>query len=365
MKLNEIIDPTLLNEMIKAKYVRVQMHPTLPLRIFNYSETCAYSKTWNAATLKTRGLIVDADDNIIARPFEKFFNSTEHDDPDRGGLPTDEPVAVTDKLDGSLGILYFVDSQPWIATRGSFASTQAQHATEVYRTRYHGHWEPIPGNTYLFEIVFPSNRIVLDYGDMDDLVLLGAVDIETGYTMSSHEAADESNWFGPVAQEFPYKSYAEALAAPPRENAEGIVVHFRDSDLRVKLKYETYVRLHKIITGTSTIGVWEHLRKGADLSEMLENVPDEFFDWVQATAADLTARKNAMVDNAREAFDYIGKPGDGETVDRKAFAMEAAQYGFLRPALFSLLDGKPIDDWAWKLVRPVHELPFQQSEAVA
>ena len=35
---------------------------------------------------------------------------------------------------------------------------------------------------------------------------------------------------------FPYASLAEALAAPPRENAEGLVVYFPGTGHRLKLK---------------------------------------------------------------------------------------------------------------------------------
>lgn len=357
MKLNELINPDLLNEMREQKYIRVNTHPEAPLRIFNYTEIAAFSKTWNEATMTCRGLIVDDAGIVIARPFTKFFNAGERDGE---GLPTNEPVTVTDKMDGSLGILYTTGGEPWIATRGSFTSDQAIHATTVYRERYHGTWNPCGDCcTYLFEIVYPQNRIVLDYGSMDDLVLLGAVNIQTGASYSPDEVVRDTGWAGPVAETFPYASYTEALAAEPRANAEGVVVHFRDSDMRVKLKQADYVRLHKIVTGTSTIGVWEHLRTGADMEALLENVPDEFFDWVKATTTDLTNKHNALTSEARKVYATI------PTEDRKTFALAAATHGNLRPALFALLDGKSIDDWAWKLIRPVHQLPFKQSEAVA
>lgn len=363
MNIDGIVPPTLLADMIQQKYVRQQQHPTLPFIIRNYTETAAFSKTWNAATLNCRGLITDLSGEVVARPFTKFFNSGEHENPERSGLPTDEPVTVTDKMDGSLGILYFHEGEPWIATRGSFASEQAQHATSLYRQQYHGHWEPTEGHTYLFEIIYPGNRIVLEYEGLDDLVMLGAVDIGSEQSLSPYEAADEANWFGPVATEFPYKTYAEALAAPPRDNAEGVVVHFRESDMRVKLKQPDYVALHKIITGTSTIGVWERLRAGDDLAALAENVPDEFYDWVKQTAHELNVVHTQWVWAAQDAYRNIVSRVDPD--DRKAFAMEANQHGNLRPALFALLDGKSIDDWAWKLVRPEHQLPFKQSESVA
>ena len=39
---------------------------------------------------------------------------------------------------------------------------------------------PKPGKTYLFEIIYPENRIVVDYGDYKGLVLIDVIDNETG-----------------------------------------------------------------------------------------------------------------------------------------------------------------------------------------
>jgi len=62
---------------------------------------------------------------------------------------------------------------------------------------------------------------------------------------------------GPVVESFAYATFAEALAAPPRDDREGLVVHFTDADQRVKIKYAEYVRLHRIVTGLSARTVWE------------------------------------------------------------------------------------------------------------
>ena len=57
-----------------AGYINMQMHPSAPLYIYNYSKMCQIDKMWNDTTEKCRGLIVDSNDNIISRPFRKFYN---------------------------------------------------------------------------------------------------------------------------------------------------------------------------------------------------------------------------------------------------------------------------------------------------
>ena len=102
--IDAICAPALLDQMITGGYVRVQRHPSQPLSIYNYTEKAQFENVWNQATLNCRGLIVDnATRSVLARPFAKFFN---HGQPGAPVLDLDEPVSVTDKADGSLGVLY-------------------------------------------------------------------------------------------------------------------------------------------------------------------------------------------------------------------------------------------------------------------
>src|SRR5690348_3156144 len=226
--LADVLDPAELAIAVEKGLVRTQRHPTRPFVIYNYTEACQYAGAWTPVTLACRGLIVDTGGQIVARPFAKFFNHSESHAPrfDPAGA-----VAVTDKSDGSLGIIYHDRDGLAVATRGSFASDQAVHATEVLRTRYAG-FTPPAGLTVLVEIIYPGNRIVVDYQGLDDLVLLGAVDIATGRTYGPEAVPD---WPGPVVETFGYATFAEALAAPPRDGREGLVVHFTAADQRVKI----------------------------------------------------------------------------------------------------------------------------------
>src|SRR5690348_14978098 len=166
--LRDVFDPVELTAAIESGLVRLQRHPSRPFTIYNYTEACQYSAAWSPITLACRGLIVDAGGRIVARPFAKFFNHTESQAP---ALDVQAQVTVTDKADGSLGVIYHDGSGFAVATRGSFASGQALHATEILRTRY-ASFVPPADMTVLVEIIYPENRIVVDYRGLDDLVLL-------------------------------------------------------------------------------------------------------------------------------------------------------------------------------------------------
>ncbi|OJF15053.1 RNA ligase [Couchioplanes caeruleus] len=346
--LDDVLDPVELTAAVENGHVRKQRHPSRPYVIYNYTESCQYAAAWTPVTLTCRGLVVDpATGTVLARPLPKFFNHTEGHAP---ALRPDAPVAVTDKADGSLGIIYGDGDRLAVATRGSFASAQAEHATEVLRTRYAG-FAPPAGLTVLVEIIYPENRIVVDYGGMDDLVLLGAVDIATGRTFGPDAVP---GWPGPKVDSFAYATLAEALAAPPRDGREGLVVHLLDTDERVKIKYAEYVRLHRLVTGLSARTVWEVLASGGDLDALTAPLPDEFHAWVREVAAELVAAVEETAAQVEKEFAAIvGDLPDGW--GRREFAAQAVRSAH-RGALFLRLDGKDYRPGLWQLAKPAGDV---------
>lgn len=335
-----------LTAAIESGYVKVQDHPGLPLRIFNYTERATYDRAWSDVTRQCRGLIADASGVIVARPFGKFFNYGEHPE---GSLDLAAPAEVTDKLDGSLAIMYPTGDavHPWaVATRGSFTSDQAKHATSLLITRYRD-FEPPEGMTVLWEVVYPLNRIVVDYGDTDDLFLLGAVDIATGESTGPDWV---TGWDGPVAETFSAATLAEALAIEPRRNAEGVVVHLTGTGTRIKLKQDDYVALHRLITGMNARVVWERLGEGETLDDLCRGLPEEFWPWVREVGADLAAERDRLAgEAAAEHQRILASLPEGWT--RKDYAL-AAQKSPLRAWLFLLLDGRDPSAKIWHSLRP-------------
>ncbi|MEL7147858.1 MAG: T4 RnlA family RNA ligase, partial [Bacteroidota bacterium] len=262
-----VFNTQLLSEMIEGKYVKVQQHPTADLFIYNYTALAQYERAWNECTLQCRGLILDGAGNIVARPFSKFFNLGEYE----GQRIPAEPFNVYEKMDGSLGILYWMKDQPMIATRGSFVSDQSVEATRMLQQLYS---DAIPlldrRFTYLFEIIYPENRIVVDYGQCRQLVLLAVVDHETGEEQPLSEIGF------PLVKRYDGLRDIHQLKALETANKEGFVICYQ-SGYRLKVKFDEYQRIHRILTCVSSISIWEYLKEGKPLDEILERVPDEFY----------------------------------------------------------------------------------------
>lgn len=334
--------------------VRAQVHPSEPWRILNYTERAVYTRSWTDTTRACRGLVQHtATGAVVARPWPKFFN---HGEPG-AALDLAAAVETTDKADGSLGILLPDGS---IATRGSFASEQALHASGLYRERYDGRWPRDPDWTYLVEIVYPANRVVVDYGPTDDLVLLGAVRTATGEPAGPLDQPCVG-WPGPRTEVFAWRTLADALAATPRPGAEGFVVRHLDGPHAgelVKLKSEEYVRLHKALFGLSERSVWEALSPPPDpvqddaaIEALLGPLPDELHDWVRGVAARLRAEQAARVAAAAEhaAAVVAGLPSGWV---RRDYALAVAREPD-RALLFLLLDGRDPVPLVWQDLRPV------------
>lgn len=345
------IDIEAFREREAQHLISCHTHREANLLIWNYTARCQYQAAWDDVTMQARGLITRPDGTIVARPFRKFRNLDEHL---ALGLPLPtEPFEVTEKMDGSLGILYWLDGMPAIATRGSFHGTQARHATDVFRARY-AHHEYDPEVTLLFEIVYPENRIVVDYGALDDLVLLAAIETETGRELPL--AGKE--WQFPIVQHYDGITNLRDLTRRDESNREGFVVRF-ESGLRLKLKFGEYKRLHKLLTGITARDIWEMLATSTNFEAILERVPDEFYQWVTATRQDFLTRYAAIETASRACYEHAAA-----LPSRKEQAAVATSPGAHNKAVvFRMLDGKPYADLIWKLLRPAAEEAFKQDEA--
>lgn len=342
-----------LEKAISDGWVRVQTNEDGSLSIYNYTEGVQYKRYWNNVTLNCRGLVLDNHMNIVARPWKKFFNYGE-----RPLLfSTDDPVEVTDKKDGSLGILYKhpVTGDYAICTRGSFMSDQAIHATKVWNDEYSHVVRPWGDVTFLFEIIYPDNRIVLEY-DFDDLVLLGAVHNQYGWYYGPNEAAGMLNWPGLVTEVFEYRTTNDAFK-DYRQNAEGLVI--RAGSEMVKLKQADYVALHKLVTGLNERAVWERLKDGETRGSICASLPDEFHGFVDRVTDDLEGKFEKIYLTAHDDYCKVMNkmPRRGDMTDsewRKLFASHAVKLNYPSMA-FNFFDNQPNRDAVWDMIRPKGE----------
>lgn len=355
MNIDQLFDTKKLDSYIRDGYISARRHPHLPLTVYNYTPLTQWEKKWDEVTIHCRGLIVDWRGEVVGNCLKKFFN---HNEPAAEKIDTTGPVQVTDKLDGSyLGVCLY-EGIIVTATRGSFESEQAKVASQIIEAtpEYQAAIKLVCSgdNTAIFEVIYPENRIVVDYGTMRDIVLIGTIaNFELTKGRQLWTPAEKLNWPGRTVKTFNCASYMEALAMPPRDNAEGIVVFFENSGERLKIKQEHYIELHKLIFNLTPKRIWERRRAGESLQEILIDLPDEFHAPIKNFDAKLGRRLDSILQDVDEALERVySRLPDGWT--RRDFATEAQQEPYSH-MLFQLLDRdtKGMLDSAWKLVRPI------------
>ena len=358
MHLSSIMSMELLESEIAAGYIRKTKHPDLDLYVLGYTDKAQFDRRWNKATMNCRGLIVDGNNNVVARSYPKFWNIQEPESIIK--LDYDGPVEVTDKMDGSLIIAFleppvtkFNGGSPLevqhngFASRGSFTSDHAYEADDIWTEKY-SEVELRADHTFLFELIVPRNRIVVNYGDMRDLVLLGAIENATGKIIGPDYAASLLNWPGPTAKVFKFNSVREAFEAPPRPNAEGYVI--RAGNAMCKIKQADYVELHRIVTNLNKRTLWERFGAGETVESVCEKIPDELHSFVIETYEDLELRHHEIYTTALNEFI------DCNDDDRKTFALKANETPYPH-LLFKIYDQgeNSIDADIWKMIRPPAE----------
>jgi len=349
----EKIDWKVLNEYIEQSLIVANKHPEYDIWILNYSPKAQSKRFWDEYTMSCRGMVIDANGKILARPFQKFKNYEEHDPSE---IDMSQDFEIFEKMDGSLIIVfYYIPRMQWIvASRGSFISEQSIEAKKMIGTRYSTFDVDY---TYLFEIIYPENRIVVDYGDRRELVLLSKINTKDGREIDNLDLNRlYSNHFTVVKMyDMDKVNNFSELKAMEFDNKEGFVIKFANG-FRVKVKFTEYIRLHGILTNVSNLTVWEHMRDNYEFDELLDRVPDEFYDWLKRTAGKIQNDFNEIERLALAEFVRIYHVN--EITDRAAFA-EQAKLSEHRAILFKLFDRRPYADIIWKQIRPVYSKPFK------
>jgi RNA ligase len=242
--------------------------------LFDYNSYGIFDAGWSRTALIARGLVVNHKlGKVVAYPFPKFFNWGEVTE----GVP-DEPFTAYEKLDGSMGIAFWESEKGFwqVNTRGSFESDQSKWATKWLNEREETTAKLVKGDTYLFEIIYPENKIVIPYS-YTGLSLIGA------YTENGSEYEDLSLEF--ISSNTELRSpmiYAPnsienllklAKGLPVYE--EGWVLKFA-SGYRVKIKGDEYCRVHRLISNCTPITVWENYVAMEDFEALKKDLPEEF-----------------------------------------------------------------------------------------
>lgn len=295
-------------------YITIKSHPEDEnLVILNYTDSVTYEKRWNKETMSARGLILDltyAKDNgiiyVLAKPFEKFFNYGENLDYEKD-IDFTKVETVMEKMDGSLGISYLINGELRFATRGSFTSDQALRATKIWKRKYQEarvkYWKMFEDSlpSLMVEIIYPENKIVVDYNGEEKLVLLGITEGHKDYDYEDVKYIGEYMRLPVVPQ---YELTIEKMLEMRKTisaNEEGWILRFEDGK-RLKIKGEEYLQVHRLLCGLSDKAKFKAWADGK-LDEYIMKLPEEFRHELESFGHSLDVRADAL--NRGLSFTYL------------------------------------------------------------
>lgn len=308
---------------------------------FKYTEATAANADWDEVTLNARGIVFEtATGKVVARPWHKFFNYHElfgdHElakktleAVKKAGLPLgmDGIPLMFDKIDGSLGIVFWYGGKWNVNTGCSFHSPQALWGSMWLNGHMRKLACPIADDTYskvvksqthLFEIVWHLDKHPIRY-PKDEMVYLGAIETSTGEEVRSVSMRSAfAAMFGThMPEKFDFLSLekVEEICKTLPADHEGFVITW-PSGFKLKMKGDAYLTMMGYYDKCTDKYFWraydpnlnifhanldaEHNYAYIDDEPLV--IPEELFD--------IRNRMEIYVTRFSEALDYVISTGD-------------------------------------------------------
>ena len=348
MKLFDYINKEEYELMLKEGYIFEQQHTLFKdIYLISYSKICQMQKIWNDTTTKCRGIVYNkTTEEILAIPFKKFFNYEEFPEEEINEkidllLKDNHNYKIYNKLDGSLGILYWVDNIPFICTKGSFNSEQAFHANYILATKYESIFNKLDRDiTYLFEVIYPTDLHVVSYGDVDDIFLIGAINRQTGEDINIYTIP----YFAKTIcydDVFDWRNIRNIING---DNKEGFVVRF-DNGFRFKLKYERYWELHYLKTGLTRKKILNALieDKSNVIKSAISRFDEEHQIYYNHIVSDIIDRYNEIYNICKAEYEEFTDIKEGAeyyktcTYPSIMFSMRDGRYDMVRKYIYKFI----------------------------
>lgn len=317
--------------------------------LFNYRPEVEFKNLWNDVNIWCRGIVYDIHTKEIAAvPFRKFWNVGQKPETSEESLSALGKPVVMSKEDGSLGILFWNRyARNWqVCTRGSFTSDQAIWATAWIRAQIVLTTVFLTvGETHLFEIVYPENKIVSNYGEFAGLIYLNTVVWNDNDNSCYYSFGGERNQilrhifdYCHAVKFYDFDSFSKSreLLATFTKDQEGFVLLYPNG-LMAKMKGAEYLRVHKIRSTLTIAAVAALIKATGNFQEALSQLPDEFWgDYLPV----INSFEKSVRETGRKAYEVFYVTETMGTRKEKAEYVNRNCTDDVRRCVFLLIDGK-------------------------
>jgi len=257
----------------------VENNPRLVLRkeskrypdlfVLKYHNRVFYDNLWTPELMEMRGMVVDADYNIVGLPFKKIFNRFENNT----DIPRDNLVISIEKINGFMGAATMHPVHGLIvSTTGSLDSDFVTLA-EKYITPLKDALDM--GYTYMFEIVDPSDPHIIK--ENTGAYFLGRRNISTGVLDIPDPAIPSVSEvklreFGAFIPRYSVCRFSDLVNEAKNSQREGFVVYTATTVLKIKSPYYLTKKLFARIRAEKVTSEWLIANKN--------NLPEEYYPLV-------------------------------------------------------------------------------------
>lgn len=286
-----------LESYVRRGWLRVAKHPILPLRIYNYTKKTQYEGYWNTITTKCRGLVLDDENNIIVNCPPKFFNE---------GEPLAAKISrgiILQKEDGFYISITKSSKYGFIITsRGEFDNKYTRAAMRFITPNIirHGLLEDI---SYFCELCqnFPGDESTIVARHKEPRLVCWAIRDQSGV---EYDPVKLSPF--PIVRRLTAKEMNRYL----KEKVEGVVIFSPKTGERLKIKTKYWLEQHKIISNFSKKYIWEILKSGRLVSEVIET--DELLPQAMKWAGEIKQNYNRLWTMIQDVYSETESLSDKE-----------------------------------------------------
>lgn len=246
--------------------------------------------------LECRSVVIDIKENrLVVTPFKKFRNLDECEETSIENISKRikdaKCVEFSDKLDGSMQAVRYYNDNIVMCGSTSLNPKTSWRLKDGYHMLFQraGYIDLIMDNpllTFIFEYISMKDAHVVVYSeDQEGLYLIGIRNSVTGEEYSYKEVNRFANKYSiPTTRVFDktLDDVIKELDDKKSNEAEGFVVNI--DGYKVKIKYNDYVSMHRILSEISSINlVIKNIADGT-FDDMISKVPKAYRDRVMQTA---------------------------------------------------------------------------------
>ena len=274
--------------------------------VLKYSKSVFFDDLWNDYLEECRGTVVDADFNVISRPFTKIYNYGIEARAPRVALST--PVKAYRKVNGFMAAMTWYNGDILVSTTGSTDSPYVQLAREMMLK--HQSWidwqfavRGAQGYTLMFECVHPNDPHIIP--ELAGMYFLGWR--ENSWISKVHGFSSDSTWKSFAEDDLKcffaesYDMSIQELQALAKDVKHEGFVFYTEDNTSAKIKSPWYLTNKWVARNPRT-------DKLADLkNDLKKNLDEEYYPLVDAIRANIV-EYTAMDEQSRLAWvrNFVG-----------------------------------------------------------